>query len=507
MNDIIDKFNKNENYKNAIKYNEYFLIKENSIFRIIIRKIKNEILIKSRNYEIIFNFSTLLNITNLKFKTIEESYEFLINIFEENKATIKDINIYQSLKLLLNIDNKKDIEINLIYNRHNKHSIINDLYDKYNKIKMQLNQLIDENALLKNQIKNLQKDFNKSNNKNILISKNFKLNTNPKYIQILKNITKDSNGNCFLDNSFTVFKSINNILYLIYASDNKSIIAYNLSKSQKIIEIKDAHKNIATNFRHYLDSINKRDLILSISAYENNIKIWNVNNFECLLDLKNINKSGFLDSACFLNDNNQNYIITSNYNYSNPEPIKVFNFKGEKIKEIKNSSDIIFFIDVYYDINLSRIFIISGNNENVKSHDYNNNKLYHEYFDNNNYYRKVHCSAIINIEGNIIKLIESSYDGNIRVWDFHSGLLLDKLNIGNICLRGICLWDSNYLFVGCDDKTIKLIDLKNHKIEKVLKEHNKEILTIKKIVHPKFGECLVSQGWDNDQIKLWINEN
>ena len=49
--------------------------------------------------------------------------------------------------------------------------------------------------------------------------------------------------------------------------------------------------------------------------------------------------------------------------------------------------------------------------------------------------------------------------------------------------------------------------MKNHKIEKVLKEHNKEILTIKKIVHPKFGECLVSQGWDNDQIKLWINEN
>ena len=84
-------------------------------------------------------------------------------------------------------------------------------------------------------------------------------------------------------------------------------------------------------------------------------------------------------------------------------------------------------MDVYYDVNLSRIFIISGNNANVKSHDYNNNKLYHEYFDNNNYYRKVHCSATINIEGNIINLIESSYDGNIRIWDFHSGLLLDKL--------------------------------------------------------------------------------
>ena len=166
----------------------------------------------------------------------------------------------------------------------------------------------------------------------------------------------------------------------------------------------------------------------------------------------------------------------------------------------------ILFIDIYYDKNLSRNYIISGNKENVKSFDYNNNKLYHVYFDDSKKYRKDHCSAIINIEENIIKLIESSYDGNIRIWNFHSALLLNKINLGNISLRGLCLWNNNYLFVGCDDKTVKLIDLKNLKIEKVLKEHYKEILTIKKIVYPKFGECLISQGYDDDQIKQWINE-
>ena len=90
------------------------------------------------------------------------------------------------------------------------------------------------------------------------------------------------------------------------------IINQLLPKFQKITEIKNAHNNVTTNFRHYLDVINKRDLILSISAYENNIKLWNINNFECLLNLQNINKGGCLYSACFLNDNNQNYIITSN---------------------------------------------------------------------------------------------------------------------------------------------------------------------------------------------------
>ena len=29
------------------------------------------------------------------------------------------------------------------------------------------------------------------------------------------------------------------------------------------------------------------------------------------------------------------------------------------------------------------------------------------------------------------------------------------------------------------------------------------VLTIKKIFHPKYGDCLISQGNDLSQIKLW----
>ena len=104
----------------------------------------------------------------------------------------------------------------------------------------------------------------------------------------------------------------------------------------------------------------------------------------------------------------------------------------------------------------------------------------------------------------IIKLIESCYDGNIRIWDFHKGNLLNKINISNEWLRGICLWNKNYLFVGCDDKTIKLIDLNKNIIIKDLIKANRDMLTVKKICHYKYGECLVSQGWKDEQIKLWM---
>ena len=44
------------------------------------------------------------------------------------------------------------------------------------------------------------------------------------------------------------------------------------------------------------------------------IIIYNVNNWECIQNFTNINNVGWLCSACFLKENNQIYIISSNFN-------------------------------------------------------------------------------------------------------------------------------------------------------------------------------------------------
>ena len=56
-------------------------------------------------------------------------------------------------------------------------------------------------------------------------------------------------------------------------------------------------------------------------------------------------------------------------------------------------------------------------------------------------------------------------------------------------------------------KTIKILDIKKGKIIKDLKGHNNDILTIKIVAHPKYGNCLISQGLGTDQIKIWVNTN
>ena len=224
-----------------------------------------------------------------------------------------------------------------------------------------------------------------------------------------------------------------------------------------------------------------------------------------MVDLPQVNNNGFLDSACFLNEYNQTYIITSNCYWGGySEPIKVFDFRGNKIKEINNSNDKTYFIDCFFDITTLKNYIITGNENYVKSYDYNKNELYYKYYDNDN---RGHFSINVYYDGNIIKLIESCFDGNIRIWNFHYCILLNKIKISNSALFGISLLNDNQLLVGCEDKTIKLIDLNNGIPIQNLNNHNKWVVSIKKINHPKYGDLIISQGYDNDQIKIWINKD
>ena len=316
--------------------------------------------------------------------------------------------------------------------------------------------------------------------------------------------TLDSCISELLDNTFCVIHSINNILYLIYANKNRSIVSYNLIDNKKIIEIKNAHNKDISNIRSFLDKINKRDLVLSISFYDNNLKVWNINNFECLLELKKINKIGFLYSACFLNDNNNNYIIISNFAFGGTYvgSINIFDFKGNEINEINDSCDDTYFIDTFYDKKLSKNYIITGNYNYVKSYDYSNNSLYYKYYDNES---SEHISIIINNKEEIVKLIESSQEGSVRIWNFHSGELLNKISLGINEIFGIYIWNNEYIFIGNNDNNLKIIDIKEGKIiNNNMILNSGKIISIKEIIHPKYGKCLISQDLD-DHIKLWYN--
>ena len=132
----------------------------------------------------------------------------------------------------------------------------------------------------------------------------------------------------------------------------------------------------------------------------------------------------------------------------------------------------------------------------MKSYDYKNNKLYH----------KIHTCVIINKFGKLIKLIESCQDGDIRIWEFYSANLIRKINKDiNNNLYGMCLWNKNFLFVGCKDQSIKLFELKNGILIKSFDGHKERVISFKKVVEYDNKELLFSQGLDGT-IKRWVNK-
>ena len=533
---------------------EFTLNKDNIKYHLKIGKTKDKIFLTTLNYEDKFTLDDIIKTSKLFSicKSIDEVYEFLINLFIRNKASIKEINTNVFLLLNLKIFNnikcsEEKVELRINYNKNNKYSIINELFHRCNTLQQNLSNVQEENKIMKDQlnmileeIAKIKKENNelkneinslkisqnenkdpaqsivdkqaKIGNKLDIINKteeednNYNDNyfvTNPANIHLLTELTDDSYSHWGIDNTFTTFTALDNTSYLVYATEKYSIHFYNLNQQKLVKEIQNAHsEDQITNFRHFVDEIKKRDILMSIAADSRNVRLWDIKNWELLTNISNIYKTGYLYSASFLFENNKNYIVTCNSSQKS-EHIKVFDFYGGQIKEIINSNEDTYFIDTYFDKKLFKYFILTGNIGYVKSYDYTNNKLYFKYYDKGN--NRGHDSIVIDDTKDVVKLIESSGDGFIRIWKFHNGMLLNRINTGKNELRGICLWNSNYLFVGCTDNTIKLVEINNGIVIKSLDGYNNEVCTIKKTKHPTFGECILSQGWENEPIKLWIN--
>ena len=317
-----------------------------------------------------------------------------------------------------------------------------------------------------------------------------------------------------VENEFIVFKSIYDILYLIYTKVDKkenieSIIIYNLLDNVKVSEIRNKGIENIKYIKYCKDNTNKRDLILVFYFYAG-IKLWDVNNLDNILTINGRNNTFSFNYSCFINLNNQIYIISNIPIYNTSYfAFRVHNLKGniEKDININNSNYLkkIIFMICYYDDKLCKNYIISyikdgeENNNFILSIDFNENKECNKYYSKDDIY----TVNIIMHNGKELKMIESSGKENIRIWDFHSGNLIQTIKTK--CLfYGLSLWDDENLLVSCKSKEIKIIKIKGGKIIS-LYNHSK-VYFAQKIVHSQYGECLISQNSDNT-IKLFIDRN
>ena len=459
------------------------------------------------------NSKDILNGYNLK-----ELLEKIKHLEEENKK-LKEENEQLKQKILENELNKDKlkksekekenlkIELQKLRALNQKNNS-----DKQNKIFT--NESLRQHPMIlssKNDIKKIEEKENKIINNNIIeelfeervIQKKKFESKSPINLRILKTITQSTYLPYSIDNTFDVFTSLKDELFLVYSTKIKSIECFDLIKHKFHKTILNAHNGQILTIRHYCPEYIKKDMILSGSNGDYAVKIWDVETWSCIFNISKVYQSGIMFSICILFDEYQkeSFIFTS----SDKDYIKMWSMDEKFVKNIsKTNINEKFFIDTYYDNKEYKYYLISGEMRCVKVYELNLNQLFRTYMDNNSY--SEHLSAFIYDQEDTTRLVESEFYGTVRIWNFHTGNIIQKIEV---CRRtplvSLCLWNENYLLVSCVDNTIKLVDFKNYALIKSFTGHRNEVCTIKKIIHPTYGECLFSQGLVNEQIKMWIN--
>ena len=136
----------------VIEINEYILKKGNISFMIIILKTRINVKIILISYELKHTPKEFSMTVNLLFKTIDELYLYIKNIFEKKNVIIQDIN-NRVMKLILGAydimkGGMKQIEIYLYSQNNINDFIFNDLFLKYIKLEENINILNEKNKLL-----------------------------------------------------------------------------------------------------------------------------------------------------------------------------------------------------------------------------------------------------------------------------------------------------------------------------------------------------------------------
>ena len=241
---------------------EYFLKKGNIPFTIFIGKARNYVLIKTISYEIRLTPNEFSMLAKQIFKSMDEIYFFLKNIFEKKNVVIQDIN-NRMVKLLLGVFDMmkrgmKQIEL-ILYSQNNINDyIFNDLFMKYMKLEENYNtlneknkKLADENIKMKEDNLNFKQDILKlKTDMNLLQIQNSRYE---KHINLL--LSGIDKITTFIDESSIKADEIDN------NSNNNNAIkkSVSLTKSNSQSQNLNFHNNLVNMYQSFDNSALKQN--------------------------------------------------------------------------------------------------------------------------------------------------------------------------------------------------------------------------------------------------------
>ena len=433
-------------------------------------------------YNTMMNEQNTLDLVTSSLKTQDEKHKF-----------ISDIKFLSNTERTLELTKQLD---NLIY--------LDQISTKDEKKEKELNDKID--TILNELEENLDKKLEEIENSIILPklsslfypNKNVIFTSEPTNLVYIKDICTNAHKTNSIDSVFSAFKSLKGQSLVVWGTPTYSIECFDLGLDKVIKKIENAHIQTIFSCRHYLDRKGKRDLVIT-SSYDRSVKVWNIQeDWANIVKISPAHTAYYIYSVSILCDENncKNYVITTAPN----EFTKVWDFNAKFLRDFGVNNESTYFINTYYDYKQEKYYVLNANSVDVKSYDFETGNLYKSY---KGFPQTWHMSALVFEINDIQQLIESDGNGYIRTWNFHTGTPILCIMTGSVInLRGICIWNEQYLFSTGSDSQVKLYDLKKGIYVKGFLGHTTTVCAVDKIVHPNYGECLISHALDG-KLKLW----
>ena len=243
----------NDYIENLLESKEFQIYQGNHAFLILLGKTINSVTVKCSHYSANLNYNELSIITGNKFNNINELYNFIFNIFNNNNVQIEIKNNEMNLNLSfynMNTKQNKKFMITMAYSNNNIDYFINNLWNKITKLeqeneilKMNFQNLMQSNQQLYQEIQSLKNSNNFNNNINNMINNNMNnihssfnqsMNDGNNYISIL---FKEQGGgnmlktlhNCNINDTIANLmdryrEKINNRNYKFYLTFNAKVL-------------------------------------------------------------------------------------------------------------------------------------------------------------------------------------------------------------------------------------------------------------------------------------------
>lgn len=280
-------------------------------------------------------------------------------------------------------------------------------------------------------------------------------------------------------------------------------------RNNEVIKTLEAHKDRVLTV-HYFQDNNKNDYFISADK-KNKVIVWDLsNNCEKLFEF-DFKYESFIYSCLLIFEGNKKYVVASSIGSNNITKV-IDMADSNNVIDINESKDknvyfLAHWINEDSEKNNRKHIIIQNCKNLILFSEFPSGVTYHK-VEINQEYPFCQAGIVFKNQGKDYYAASFTY-GLVLIIDLAKKEEVKRIIMNDVHLYSFVRWSDHYLLLNdCLQRRIIVMDmLDNYKIKSkiVIPEMDFEKF-IKKVKHPKYGECLLSSGVDWS-IKLLVNRS